>query len=45
MNRWYWIADYNIDYIKVKGKKELTLIIVNSNINNNKGYNYTENCN
>ena len=40
------IADYNIDYIKVKlkEKKEPTLIILN-NINNNKGYNYTENCN
>ena len=42
----YWhfhgIADYNIDYVKIKGKK-ITFIIVNNN--NNSGYNYTENAN
>ena len=33
------IADYNIDYVKVKGeKKEITFIIVNNNNNNNNNW-------
>ena len=35
-----WRCECNIDYVKVKEIKEITLIIVN-NVNN--GYNYTEN--
>ena len=35
------IADYNIDYVKVKGeKKEITFIIVNNNNNNNNNNNW-----